>query len=200
MVFAQTTEKTVTIHKGWNILPLGARMLPISHTCDYFYGVDWLYTPRLGKYVFADLNSELVNQDDKASIQQDMLDDYLYVSAGSGYWHYSNEDCTVTYNTQPEADLEPKILKGWNFITIQPWMTSNTLRSFIGNCQLEKMNYWDNGIQNWRFNPSLVPDDQNHLLDSLIFESDVGNVALMKFSENCELSISSITGPPQIPE
>ena len=152
-----TGEISITIYKGWNIIPQAVvKSESGSQNCytTTLSNTAFYYSPALQKYVGPGLSmSQSDNYNVWASDAQNM-----YYSAQhylGGAWVYAKEDCSYSadlgtanyFNESSIASL--KVAKGWNFIAINPWMVGKNWKTILSNCDLVAQNQWNDSTQSW---------------------------------------------------
>ena len=187
----------VSVEKGWNII---AGILPkeaISGNSEIKVSnikAVWYYPPKLKKYFQVHPNL------DELSSQVD--DDVALTSA---MWVYSDKAGTLKYNTLEDyLPLSMRELSaGYNFVTITPDMTVDvntaspeeeekyTFNAMKGNCNIQKVYFFDNVRQQWGEFPLTEELDSN----------TVGNGVVVKVSNDCKLSkpAQETNQPPNLP-
>ena len=123
----------------------------------------------------------------------------------TAFWVYSEKGALSEYWLAEEIVLlkDRPIYKGWNFIGITPDMTIDinsagpgdeekyTFSAMKGNCDIQKVYFFDNEHQKWIEYP----------LTEELDKSLIGFGAIVKVSDNCKMGSpeSSVTIPPTIP-
>lgn len=189
----------VDVIEGWNII---AGIIPDrSITVDSQIKKEnikavWYYAPELNKYVQIHPNIDTTSQID---------DDVALTSA---MWVYSDKAGRLKYSTL--EDYMPlnfrELRTGYNFVTMTPDMYSGILDGagyvdeyFIwnkikGNCNIEKINFWDAANQNW-----YPIDPSNNFGEE--YGDFIGMGMVVKVNNNCKLNIpvEVANQPPQLP-
>ena len=120
---------------------------------------------------------------------------------------YSQNECKVSFDLKTsatQADLitgqgaTKKIVKGWTFLTIMPWMKGQTINELMGDCTIENFNMWNVGTQNWAIPSKATSEQIASLLGVEISDGSIGTTYLIKTTSNCEL-MKDISAPPTLP-
>lgn len=171
----------------------------------------WLYSPTLGSYelmapplCFSDHTSPGCfggQKEDYISpnprIDQDENDHYLYaMPKGGAVFVYISSRCSLedAFPSRPglnstDEELEPilrqiKMAKGWNFITVTPWMIGRSLNEIKGNCEIDKIAGWKDVEQSWII--TLGDDDK---LNNPFEMNNIGRGFGVKISDKCNLGL-----------
>ncbi|MBT3406879.1 hypothetical protein HN419_07025 [Candidatus Woesearchaeota archaeon] len=191
---------TEVINKGWNLLPAdyGAWSITseMSEANIAKIKAYYMYFPVHKEYVLA--LSGFSGQDlQKLQSNQN----YLQSSAA---WFYVTEPFTLSYVAENGGGM-PELYKGWNFLTIGPELTvlnkdvKNSNKFPTGDCEVQKMHFWDSSKQNWD-NPFGSNNIQDNL-DELADDDAVGAGIVIKVKESCQLGVNGATmGPPPLPD
>ena len=182
----EVVQEKIYLHKGWNLV-------------QGFAGREW-YTGGMDiekddiKAIFAlnPINKKYVRfypTPEKESISD------LSAITQLTYWVYSNKDGTINYETAKPQTLRFTWPAGWNIISIAQEFIGKSLDDVKGNCLIEKIYWWSPRDQQFL-------DVRNNFSEITRYDSNVGSGLVLKFSNECKLSVSengNITPPPQLP-
>ena len=117
-------------------------------------------------------------------------DDHLMISA---MWLYTEKTGTLEYKTRRfPLDLKYKrLIKGWNFVSFTPQMTSRSLEDFKGNCDVIKA-YVFNSAENEK-------EWHNVAMNDNIPDEVEGLGMVVKVENDCNFGGVSSSAPPSIP-
>jgi hypothetical protein len=212
LIYNQNTNQvTYNLNAGWNIIP-GRLSLsnksPIKDT-PYYEGTSCIQNNLMG-FIYSPTQKKYISSSDNIGnniISQDSSNGYYYAQYG-GIWMYTPNDCKVSFNLKTSTTggdlitgegINKKIVKGWNFLTIMPWMKEKTLESILGDCIIENFNMWDVGTQSWALSSKATSEQMFPLLFNKIGDWSIGTTYLIKTSNNCELMKTTLTSPPILP-
>ncbi len=193
-VSASQIETGAAIYKGWNLIYGFPEPSVLSGGFDasnikYIY----VFIPNIQEYarVYPNPENDKINQ---------IGDGYLIQTP---MWVYSTSETDVNFNgiynaveyqTQEHLPLgELTLFGGWNFVAITPYMIGKKLGDMKGNCNIERLYFWDSQKQEWY---------SENLLTKTI-PNDIVNLGLvMKVSNNCNLGGqgSGLGLPPGLPD
>lgn len=210
---SETGKITITTEKGWNIVPIAAVKSDYStnQNCfsDNLMKISYYYSPYLKKYVGPGLSMTDTPENYNIFIQ-DMERKYYTANYYLGaIWVYADKPCTyigelgtpTMFNQNSINQL--KIVQGWNFINISPWMIGKTLPSIFKNCTITGRNMWINsGTSAYWYYPSSSRTDATTFSDdtSIIPKEAVGTTFIIKVASDCTLNYGSETTiPPSLP-
>lgn len=91
-----------------------------------------------------------------------------------------------------------RLTKGWNIIHITPAFYNKDFSDLVGNCNIEKVNFWDSINQRWGYNSIESQQQVETLLDTRNNEDNLFMPLVIKVTESCSLG-QSIASPPQLP-
>jgi len=185
------------LKKGWNLIPAvylsECSSLVIA---QYFYSP--VHSSYYGQYT---LNGSTVSVPENAQSWGDEIRDYYF---GGGQWVYSTSDrvCETSIASNSSYDSSKTIKKGWNLVSIYPWMKGNTPQNIFSECNIRAVNAWDESTQNWMYASSsssvyAVNENQQEITDAAI-----GKILAIKIGSDCELQVSAPSGlstPPGLP-
>jgi hypothetical protein len=206
----ETYEYTWDLKQGWNLVPAINTFPPegYSNTADFFsqcnLGYFFMWNPIVKEYFGGNyLTSKTVGTPvtDTTILSTNQI-------AGA-YWIYSNNYCNLnnTWGTYPMSwsdDYKPQVettlrlVEGWNFIAINPYMIGTTLPEVYSSCDVVKANHWDATSQNWMAQAS-IPEFVT-ANEQPITKDNVGQVFVVKVASDCYLNYGSGTiSPPVLP-
>ena len=153
----ETQEITTNLQKGWNLIPVNIIHADIGYavdTCPLKYS--YVYDPVSKSYWSEEysngvehMNSYSYNLVSRSSIDLTYSTNPLFGVA----WVYSETTCELntlfgrSYESAPnpwtnelKSNLEDKLrlVSGWNFITINPFMIGLNTKDIFQNCSVEK--------------------------------------------------------------
>jgi len=210
---SETGQVTITMKPGWNIVPLGA-----SETAPGSCGIKaaWIWSPTAKKYMGGSPEGGAMPQEDGEKLEEDMENGYLYAQSYStsagGMWVYTTNECTLqkTFWTSVSNENDQiaflKLAKGWNFVSISPWMGGKKISEFLGDCTLSKITAWDATMQRWGNGASdtlymaEMAQKINNGEDEPLQEAMSGVVFLFKVPEECSLGLTGAMEPPVLPD
>lgn len=206
---ASNGDYTVTINKGWNLVPSVIVKYDATNPNCFTSGLSktiFYYSPSQQKYVGPDLSMDKPENYNiwAADSQAKYYTATPYLGA---VWVYSNEECSYmggigSASMFNEAGIKTlKIAKGWNFINVHPWMIGKNLQSIFNNCNLVAANAWQSLSQTWGATSSAVYASQIKSGDEQpIISSMIGQTLVIKVASDCYLNYGSdTTAPPVLP-
>lgn len=218
MAFAQasgsynpdTYEIEITYHPGWNIVPyvVGTSEF-IVNECDFYASYYWSPTER---QYFGGLYGSGSSEFSQKVAEDAALNYYTATTYMGAGWVYSKNYCVTktqlgspgaqTWNEQYKDQVFSGLVlkKGWNFVTVNPFMVGLKWEEILSECNLEAVNMWDAREQKWGFESS--SEAVQYLIAPNVFalnEMQVGNTYVMKFEDDCYFSQGTSGGPPQLP-
>lgn len=191
-------EIRLRIEKGWNLIPTSSSELQKGESfikwSDLKYG--FVYDRQNNKYILAMQDGkDLTSGKPPASFTANWL-------MTSSIWVYSEKEGDFVIKWDPNIDGQKtsdyELIKGWNFVWINPEFTDNSLNDMKGNCDLNKIYLWDASSQEW----STEGESQEIALQAKFSQNVVGQGMVVKVSNDCNFGSSNegITNPPQLPE
>ncbi len=166
---------TVSYAKGWQLIPsdwsnyvrfqgpYGANPEVYANSAE---DTDWhnsalrfTYFPALNKYfgAYTDENLDAVfvgtTQEEYMSAFETYIDNKDADWLISADWYYFDEPRSITWNLIKSVDSyvlrdeQPNLQKGWNLISIPLHVITEELN--WGDCEFEKIYYWDGDQQDW---------------------------------------------------
>ncbi len=182
----EIVQKTIYLHKGWNL-------------AQGFAGTEWItggvdleknnikaifaLNPLNKKYVRFYPDPEKNNISDLRSITQ------------LAYWVYSDKDGTIDYKMAKQDTLKFTWPAGWNIISIAPEFIGKSLDDVKGNCVIEKIYWWSPREQQYI-------DVLKDFSKVTVSDNNIGTGLVLKLLSGCNLGVSknnNITPPPQLP-
>jgi len=186
---APSGESSITMHKGWNLMPNSAFGGKLS-TCLYNSERDNLFSYDFltKEYIPSNLESYYEHYCDTNAVQCNNNKNQLVTELQFGSsWFYTPVSCQMisdsTHNDEADSSL---LTTGWNFRYITKNMVGNSLEQISENCNIISAYYFDSVSQSWQ------NIDLNQPLGSF------GKGFIVKVSNSCSLSSSS-GGPPSFP-
>lgn len=220
--YDSTTGKIkFTLNPGWNIIPCAISIYKdnpeYENTCgDYgnYIKAAYAYSPVQKQYfgtyytgsqiISVPEGGEQILQNEKSSNFYHAMD-YL-----GGCWMYTTTYCSFETSLYPksmhstvtqETMDTTTIKKGWNFITIVPWMIDHSLKDLFQSCDVLAANTWDDLNQKWTYPSSSQYAGIISENDANIYDSSVGTVFVIKFANDCHLTVGDDgISPPPLPE
>jgi len=209
---SSTNEVTFNVSRGWNMLPIGDGISTASDPQDPSYcqiaKSIFIWDSVSKQYLGGRISNTGPNPTDtqRASdaINRAKESGYAFGSMGAA-WTYMATPCKLTMSFSGNAltgETGKKVLRGWNFITIMPWMINEKFGNVAANCSITKANIWNDSSQEWSQESSR--EAANTLMSQTtgmpIKEMDVGTALVIYAENDCELSTSPATsGPPELP-
>jgi hypothetical protein len=204
---SETNEITFTLSKGWNIIPF-ARGGSSQSDCDISAMYYWSPTDKI--YVAGDPKKDLQEQPEEFKSQLGIDQDLYCATPNLGaYWVYSSNSCEIHtylgyYNSWTDDDVwgvKDKILKkGWNFMTINPYMIGHSFNEILSDCEVEGMNQWQSHSQSWVYGSSKYAADV-WVNNEFVNNSTVGLTLVVKVADDCGINTDGeISTPPPLPE
>jgi len=213
----ETYEYTWELKEGWNLVPMINTFPPAgySNTADFFSQCDlgyfFMWNPIQKEYF--GWNTSTSDTIGTPVSQTDILSTNYIIGS---HWVYSNTNCSLsnTYGTYPMSWDEStkdqvasslKLVEGWNFVAINPFMIGMNTKDIFNNCDLSGMNYWQSVSQTWSSSSSTafaqsVVSGAFDEMEGPIVNAMVGQTWVVKVSSDCYLNYSSnVTGPPALP-
>lgn len=183
----EVVQKTIYIHKGWNLVQGLASREWITG------GIDLEKRNIKAIFVLNPLNKKYVRFY-PSPIREEVNE--LQAIEFLTYWVYSDGEGTLNYETaKPETRFRFAWPAGWNIISIIPEFIGKSLESIKGNCVIEKIYWWSPREQKFL-------DVRNAFSELTEEGSNVGSGLVLKFSNECKLGVlesNNITPPPQLP-
>ena len=212
-----TGDIKFTLNPGWNLVPLGISIYADPehvNTCKDTIKASYTYSPvqkqYLGSYypsygetIPVPENAEQILMDEKNS------NFYHAFDILGGTWLYTTQYCQFeagippksVYGTMTQEDMNKiTIKKGWNFIAITPFMIDNNLKDLFQSCDVLAANTWDDLNQKWTYPSSSQYAGIISENDANIYEAGVGRVFVVKFGDDCHLTLGNGISPPPLPE
>ncbi len=173
----------------------------------------WMHSPVTNRYEFF-VSDDWGAPDTRNNyfLQNEFRSKYFHAHAGSG-WIFSASDCKLsipatgpypnykldssgTYSAdgdQPSkihryGDLVIK--KGWNFVAYDTWMVGKKLSEIFSDCEITKRNSWDAKNQEWKLSGAEMNVTEETLNSKMITEYTVFSTELLKFADDCKISMS----------
>lgn len=212
LAFADTP---FTLYKGWNMVPLGISEGGSQCNSDgKNISAVYLYSPLENKYVgfpVTQSGSPPKEYQDKMDamrrLYEPMKQNYLTpTDTGTSAWvYYPGDTCNTTVRTSNSySELSTKkLFRGWNFLTVLPWMRDVSLGTMFGNCEVQTIASWSPPSQRW---DAVLKGEQlktvlgvsSPFIDS---DSDIGKTFVVKTANECALSATSPLPPaPTLPD
>jgi hypothetical protein len=119
-------------------------------------------------------------------------------------WYYSDENLKVStvqfdgqlkdfFESYDEGLIKYKLMTGWNLITINKRMIGKNLDDFKGNCNLERVVFWNADSQEWK-------EDKGNTNIEFEERTIAGAGLAVKVSDECEFVFSEKnSSPPPLP-
>lgn len=207
-----THEVTFNVSRGWNMLPIGDGILTSSDPQDPNYCETatsiFVWDSFSKEYVGGAISKSGPNSAD-AQRASDVMNSakelgYAFGSMGAA-WAYLASPCKMTMSFSGNAltgEEGKKVLRGWNFITIMPWMINKKFSDVAPDCDITKANVWDDTYQKWSQESSRETADtlMAKATGMPIKEMDVGTTLVVYAESGCELTTGSAPiGPPVLP-
>ena len=185
-----TGVTTINISKGWNIIPnIGLNTAELTVCQPNYKSHFFMYSP---------LSSEYLNYSQTVALEASQGS---YASLYTG-WFYSTANCDIQYNISQDGQQYQnaiKLVTGWNFFTIKPWMLNKTFATEFGNCNVTEIAFWNATSQNWSKLGGSSGLSQISLFDQIhIGTPMIESSMLLKVPTACRLQ-SSVTGIPVPP-
>ncbi|MBI3032528.1 hypothetical protein HYY69_03570 [Candidatus Woesearchaeota archaeon] len=196
---------TVTMHKGWNLLPEGSldyakldekqvskEVMTILSTNANFGEGRYLYVPPMKQYLV------LGGKDDKNAMGKV----YGYVDQGylhfTPSWTYYKKDTVLSlpYYTASidkfPKEFKLKLHQGWNFLTVMPQFNKGELTD--ADCEIIRTYAWNPKFQQWttvNWDEEIMDDDDY-----------MGYGVAVKVKNTCQLrrSYTASNAPPALPD
>ncbi len=208
IVFGQTitkeynsTDKKVTMRlsQGWDLVPSGTDTQTSSPSSNPLAAFFW--NPLDKKYYGGGYGS---TEGNNIATKLNELRSAGYATATMGAtWVYmpKSEEVTVTYGGAAlTSNTGKKIAKGWNFISLMPWMIGKKISGLFDNCSITKANAWF-GIQNeWASNNSTEYWNTLRTSNETVKEGSVGYTIVVYSESECGLSSVEMQPPPVLPD
>ncbi len=178
-----TDTLKLRLEQGWNLIALPGEGKLSKGSCT---SVDELYA-----FVYVKEKGEYMSMEQaKAYMGDARLAEYLRENS---FWAYSFRDCSLEFSLRKATSFQDiSLAKGWNFVPITQDMQGNTLSGIAGDCDFEKLYYWNAGAQDW------AKMDMSGKLGSSNYPLYTGFVA--KATESCGFGWGAILSPPPLPE
>ncbi|GEM_PF-1805184 len=210
---SNTNKVTLIVSTGWNMIPIGEG---ISTGDDTQSSDDCQSQDSKSIFVWDSLSKQYLggpvsNSDPSPASTQKAFDainsakplGYAFGNIGAA-WIYRTKPCTVEMSLSGNAltgATGRKILQGWNFITIMPWMLNKKFIDIAGNCNIIKANAWEDASQKWdQSSSSAGATILMSQTNSPIRESTIGMTLVIYAESDCELSITGpVVEPPLLP-
>ncbi len=215
VLFAGTAfaDVSFTLYRGWNLVPMG--ILGSECTADnknvsavYFYSP--LENNYLGVPVTQSGSPQKEYQDKVDAVRrlyEPKKNEYLTpFETGTSAWAYytGNNSCNTTIRTSnPYTELSTrKLFRGWNFLTVLPWMVDKKLTDITYGCDIQRFATWDAAGQKWNsVRMSLSEWARQYGPDNPVNESSIGQTILLKTAGECALSATGPLPPaPPLPD
>ena len=212
-------------YKGWNLVPapIISTMGGVSNQCSQKYKAVFIYNTTYKGYIGGvGQQPNMKYQPDQATYNKYLnmsdpdwrLNSYTDHVMLTAYWMYFDQDCsgnidttyltginqTSTRDMMNNNDTNSKLLKGWNFISVAPWMEGSNFKTIFEDCEIEKANYFNNATQQWGQNSSTSFANQFandttslHTLTGKGYVAKVKNDCYIKYNNDGDLS------PPTLP-
>jgi len=182
-------EDTITLYEGWNLV---SPLTVVNHE---------EYT----KYILLPFENDYYeyNSDTKDDLLSKIApyymggDDYFYMS--SAFWVYSDEKKNIAfdiplsvYDESFAAQSENlfKLFKGWNFISVNPYIVGKTINEYNGDCGITRIYKFNAESQEWE---DLID------VEGFVEEKDLGIGLSIKVLDTCTFNLmeeDSETQPP----
>ena len=184
----EVVQKTMYVHKGWNLVHGLAGKEWITGGTDIdqdnikaIFGLN----PINKKYVRF-----------YPSAEKEQVTDIRYIPDMT-YWVYSNKDGTLFYKSSKTDILKFTWPAGWNIISVAPEFIGKSLDKIKGSCNFEKA-YW------WSPREQKFVDVLNNFSEISKSSSNIGSGLILKSTNECKLNVASsnnvnILPPPQLP-
>jgi len=212
---AEAQYNKVILRKGWNLVSLQQ----FSGSSDYpdcfktnVKGYS-AYIKSLSSYVSAVFPNGLGMTSDviyKPKNFQEILQTELkmntYFAKSPVVWFYLINDCTANgrkdYQSPSISELQTfAIQSGWNFVSIDPWMSGKNLKDIFSNCNVTGFNSWNSILQKWEYGSSSAAVTNLSQSTGILREGDLGKAFVVKVASSCYLSpTGQIVSPPALPE
>lgn len=207
---------TIDAKAGWNLVPLlysnsGNQFYSLAAlnegACPGAFGSNhsWFYYPKYNKYVYWDEmknlgKGEYIN--DSSSDNEFELDastgKYIHTNNGAIFVYFFKDCVTKIPNVSTNTTEIKKVNKGWNFITLMPWMENKKIRDNFNECNIVNINAWNGIEQKWEITKENQQTALAQFKDTAVTSNMLGSVYLLKFENTCELS-ASVVGPSELP-
>ena len=212
-------------YKGWNLvsIPLISAMNGSSNTCPSQWKALFVYNPTYKGYIGGigqqpnikySPNQETYNQYLNASDPKWKQNSYTDTVQLSVAWLYFETECngkidttylTTAYQAQTQELMNKKentskLLKGWNFISVAPWMEGSNFKTIFEDCEIEKANYFNNVTQQWGQTSSTSFASQ-FANDTSPLYTLTGKGYVVKVANDCYIKYNNSNNltPPELP-
>jgi hypothetical protein len=219
VVFANYDSTTgtyeINLKEGWNLVPIGtgtpptiANELSDSERSECYYlnnNTGW--HQKYPQQYFYDASQKKYIGSPSLTIVADSQNSVNGLITGAA-WVHSNGNCKTwttagKKNTLPSIETNQKyakLIQGWNFLAINPYMLGVKNNYLFSNCSLTGFNFWDSENQKWFYPSSSQEAQYRKNLENEFREEDIGIVMVVKVANDCYLNYgSTATGPPSLP-
>ncbi|MDO8460049.1 MAG: hypothetical protein Q7S74_03000 [Nanoarchaeota archaeon] len=187
-------EANFKFMKGWNLV----QGLPNP---EWLSGGDIESSNIKAIYGFNPVTQEYIRfypQPEKSKLNSQNTRVDSMISATS-FWVYidspQKEYGQINYLTlEPNTELSKQLLTGWNFASIMPNFINKSFNDLKGNCNIEKMYWWQSRDQQWM---NILSDKDR--MEVLRYSENIGSGLLIKVSESCTLLTGIVDNPSDIP-
>jgi len=209
------------LNKGWNMVPY--EILNYVSNCPGSQKVAYIYSPSAKRYVGPIIVGSTSQFPGYDIFIQDITNNLYQSNNGLGaMWLYLSNSCDVSakfniylnYTNQVNAYPQGmfnltqdylnkfKIVSGWNFINIAPWMLGKDVKTALSKCNVTGLNQWDADSQKWINTSS--SDEATKLQGNPvpITYTQLGKTFVVRVGTDCFASLNTenpISPPPSIP-
>lgn len=193
------------VYPGWNLIHTAAAYVICNPNqpqalCEGDVVVSYMYVNPLNRYVRLSPDQEQFSESENAILSKYADVDQYFENGARWFYVKGKEKKTLFLNfgngwgwDDPTAmnNVQLKLFKGWNLLSVLPLMTGRKIVDFGGNCEVLKA---------FGFNP--VSQSWEDISDTELSSSDVvGAGFAIKVAEDCKLGIKEETIPtiPQLP-
>ncbi len=208
MVFATNSDVTsgqvtITLQKGWNLMP--AFSGPASNSMKYLY----TYSANLGQYCGGLIVDGSLSYSDDCKVGREtnmfnLATNYQYFFPAVWIYSIDSSPYVAHFGSESVANMNQSVLdkmpltKGWNFVVLHPWMVGNSLKTIFDNCNVTALNRWDAVNQKWFADSSTTAASMVQTTTPLT-EEKIGEAYVVKVLNDCQLNKSSTESPPSSP-
>lgn len=184
-------KMSFNLKEGWNMVPAFSGGAGYGGSC-----IEKSESVPVIVYMLNPLNKRysLLGPYSETSEYRSLADQGYYAAYYAGIWLYASEDCDVWMNDFV-GPPNFKMAQGWQFVAKRSWTDDF---SVFKNCNIEKLNKWDNEGKKWVYSPSSTSVTE---FQGAYNQAEVGEVFAMKFSSECSLDETEIASSilPQPP-
>jgi len=166
------------MEQGWNLIALPGKGSLHQGSCSgEMYA--FVYLRDEGRYVTIEEAEDIMGAY--------ALEEYLRLNS---YWVYSFNDCYLEFGLEDATGFnELSLGEGWNFVPITQDMKGNSLNDIGGDCNFDRVYYWDAERQDWK----------NMGNGEKFSESQLYTGFVAKVTDSCDFGWGAIISPPELP-